>query len=564
MKNKYLVNILIFLKNNLIKVITLLLILITLIYELFYCNGQIFYGEKYNFSLCRIILYIAFIIIFVIFKNKFLDNIASSFENKLKKIIIIIYMFSLILAIPICVLIGIKTTLVVMAVCMISVLMSGIFILLVSEDLIKNTILIGFTFGLIFCITTNFNHALDERRHFMTSFNISFGNFDYEENYITDEAVLKIEQLQKFNVANKLFSIKYEPNITNEIVLDTPSAPADYSFIIYIPSAIGILLARILKASLLDMYILGRVFNLIAYIILSCIILKSLPFKENVFFIVINMPLIILLAASYSIDGMCVVLVLLFIAYCLKLYEQKDNIKMRQIIMLMILGGLMLAAKSMGYVGVGLLIFILPILKIIKDNKKYIPILAIIVIIFCTILVSLILNTQIGSDDRGANTNSGGQVQNILSNPFSLIKVYKNHILNSILDISWYMQLNPAVYFYDIYKIVFLFIIALLVLTSINDDSKIFKIKEKIIFIISFLVVYFVTSLALYIGFTQVGAENIAGYQTRYIIPILPLLLMCCSNNTIKVKIKGNEKILVSIILGIIIMVDIIGLIVVK
>ena len=551
-------------KNNLKKISSVLYFVVILIYELFYCNGQIFNGGNYNFSLCRAILYILFFVMIFIFSNKFLENIENSFENRLKKIAIIIYIFGIILAIPICIIIGIKTTLAVMAVCLISVLMSGIFILLVSEDLIKNTVLIGITFGLIFCITTNFNHALDERRHFMTAFNISFGNFDYEKNYITDETVLKIEQLQKFNSAIELFSVEYEPNITNEIVLDTPSSPADYSFIIYIPAALGILVARILNASVLDMYIIGRIFNLTVYIALSCLILKILPFKKNIFYVVLNMPLIILLAASYSIDGMCVVLVLLFVAYCLKLYEQKDNIKMRQIIMLMILGGLMLTAKSMGYVGVGFIIFILPILKIIKDNKKYIPILAIIVIIFCTILVSLILNTQIGSDDRVANTNSGGQIKNILNNPFLLISVYKNHILSTILDISWYIQLNPAVYFYETYKIVFSVMMLLLILVSINDDSKTFTIKEKIIFMISFLAVYFVTSLALYIGFTEVGANNIGGYQTRYIIPVLPILLMCFSNNTIKVKIKGNEKILISIILGIITMVDIIGLIIVK
>lgn len=561
MKNKYLDNILIFLKKYVIKIITLLVILIIFTYELFYCNEQIFKGNNYNFSLCRIIFYILFLLILYIFKNNFIKNIEYSFENKMKKILTIIYIIGIIFAIPITILIGIKITLATMAVCLIAVFITGIYIILVSEDLIKNTILIGITFGLFFCITTNFNHAFDERRHFMTAFNVSFGNFDYEKNYITDETVLKIEQLQKFNLATKLFSIQYEPDITNELVLDMSSAPANYSFILYIPSAMGILIARILKASLLDMYILGRVFNLITYIIISCLVLKILPFKKNIFFVVLNLPLAVLLAASYSIDGMCIVFVLLFVSYCLKLYEQKKKINIKQLIILLLLAGLMLSAKSMAYIGVGIIIFILPIIKIIKDNKKYIPILFTIFVIFCIILISLILNTNISTDERVENTNSDKQIQHILNNPTLLINVYKNHALHSILDISWYVQLNPAVYFYEINKIVFLFMMILSILVSINDDSKIFKIKEKIIFIISFLVVYFVTSLALYIGYTEVGAKNIAGYQTRYIIPILPLLLMCFSNNTVKVNIKNNKEIFISIILGVIIVIDVMGLI---
>ena len=52
------------------------------------------------------------------------------------------------------------------------------------------------------------------------------------------------------------------------------------------------------------------------------------------------------------------------------------------------------------------------------------------------------------------------------------------------------------------------------------------------------------------------------GYQARYIIPILPLLLVILNNKFIKVKINCNVKNLISVTLGLFTIVDILGLII--
>jgi len=66
------------------------------------------------------------------------------------------------------------------------------------------------------------------------------------------------------------------------------------------------------------------------------------------------------------------------------------------------------------------------------------------------------------------------------------------------------------------------------------------------------------TSMVLYITFTKVGALYIDGYQTRYILPILPLVLFCISNNKVINKNKENRNINIAIITGIFILLGLI------
>ena len=64
-------------------------------------------------------------------------------------------------------------------------------------------------------------------------------------------------------------------------------------------------------------------------------------------------------------------------------------------------------------------------------------------------------------------------------------------------------------------------------------------------------------SMVLYLSFTQVGKLSIDGYQTRYILPILSLLLFSVSNNKVKAIKSKNRTMNISIISSAFIMVDI-------
>ena len=180
--------------GKILKVITWVLYTLTiLIYELLYCNSNfvknLFDGNivEFNFSIARTVFYIIFLVLLYKFNKCFLENAIKSLENKIKRICIYSYVPIFIIAILLVfIFINNKYGLVATGACLIALIEIMLFLIYISDDLIKNVLIIVFTIGFVFSIATPFNHALDEKKHFMTSFNISFGNFDYEKNYITD------------------------------------------------------------------------------------------------------------------------------------------------------------------------------------------------------------------------------------------------------------------------------------------------------------------------------------------------------------------------------------------
>lgn len=296
-----------------------------------------------------------------------------------------------------------------------------------------------------------------------------------------------------------------------------------------------------------------------AYTILIIAIFRILPFKKNVFFAVYMTPMLILLAGSYSIDGMCVCLVGLFIAYCLKLYKSEQEIGTKQIIILAVLFALSLLAKAMSYAFICVLLLMLPVTKIIKQNKKTMSIVVVAMIAIVLLLAKTILfdtGSDSITDPRNANTDAKGQIEFMINNPVSDVEIVITHTVNTLLNFEWLRYINPIEFFGKASKLLALQL-AFILYVAISDNSIKFKVKEKTILVIAFFATFLTGSLMLYIGFTPVGKIGIDGYQTRYIFPILPLLLMIVNNNNQETDENNREKI--SIILVIFMIIELIG-----
>ena len=112
------------------------------------------------------------------------------------------------------------------------------------------------------------------------------------------------------------------------------------------------------------------------------IIFKLLKFKQDIFYCSYLLPIAIILGASYSIDALTIGIIGIFIAYVLKLnMENKGTITFRQFLILLGLMVLCLLCKNGAYFGIFTLIFLLPIMKSIKKDKK----------ILCTVIIIIIL-----------------------------------------------------------------------------------------------------------------------------------------------------------------------------
>lgn len=561
-------------KKTILILTFVLYILAMMTFEIAYCNAENL-GDfilrtseiKYNFSLCRIVIYIIFLIVLYLTRNIFIEDALKSYENKYKRVMTYIY-FPIILIITIIALFIIKFNPISfiirgMSIGIITLFMVGIALLYISNNAVKNIIVINLSVGFVFAITTEFNNTVDEKKHFMSAFNMSFGNFNYIEEPITDTEINKLNHLTKFTHIDEFLNKKYSPNITTEVDMnDIPSTPAGNNPVLYSFAALGIFVARIIGGSIIDLYIMGRIFNLIFFTILSCIAIKLIPYKKNIFMTIFLMPMTILFAASYSADGFCIGIIAILIAYCLKLKEQKRAINIKEFAILVVLFGLTLLAKSMSYVLVGIILLMLPIKETLKKYKKYMPIIITIVVIVCLIIGGLILyiaTTKLTADNRAVGTVSiSGQVLNLIENPLLAIKVILFHIKNTFLNFDWYVMLHDKVFFTENAKHVMLPMLIFILYVALTEDDYNFAIKDKIISLISFFGVYLMTSMVFYVAFTEVGGTYIAGYQTRYILPILPLALFTISNKKTLSQNDKNRTMNIAMVMGVFIVIGII------
>ena len=528
-----------------------------LFFEVFYCNAAwvrgIISGDSFSyiFSVCRLVIYVLMVIGAVVFvkKTNFWDK-GTYFNNNVKKALIAFYLLLAIItlivglaAIPHFVLHIRK-----ISVLMIAVLMFGIFLVNASNDVVKNTGLILMAFGLVFTIATDFNHAIDEKKHFMTAYNVSFLNFDYSDHPVTDKRIDKLPQLSDIDTIDGFLEESYIADVTNDVNMeDTPSTPAGYNIIFYIPSALGITFARVIGGSIIDIYILGRVFNLLMYVLLVCFAIKITPYKKNIFAVVAAIPFMLLLGATYSIDGYCIGLAYVFIAYCFKLKKEVKIIKLKQFMILSILFILLILAKNFAYVFVGLLIFTLPIKRTLKEYKKYWPVIAAVVgvmIVLAVIIFGTIVSKELNvvPDNRTSGNDAGAQLSYIFSHPVHDIKLAIFHIRDTLMNFNWFTGMFATTFFSKNSIFLMLPLMLFILYVAVTEDDYNFKIRAKILFVVCFMLVYGMTSVALYLSFTKVGALNVAGYQTRYIAPILPLLLFCLSSDKLKTVSNKNQN----------------------
>ena len=80
-------------RRNLTIYTVAILIFVSIVFELGYCNTNLIVSIRnkeeilYNFSICRIIAYTLIILLYLVYKNKFIDIALETMENKYKNIL---------------------------------------------------------------------------------------------------------------------------------------------------------------------------------------------------------------------------------------------------------------------------------------------------------------------------------------------------------------------------------------------------------------------------------------------------------------------------------------------
>ena len=305
----------------------------------------------------------------------------------------------------------------------------------------------------------------------------------------------------------------------------------------YLPSAILLFLLKLIGVSPLVMSIAGRFLSLIVMLIMYYLAIKNVPILKRLFMVICLLP-IVLHQAVINQDYLTNATVILLIAMVLKYRYKQIRIGIEEMSILSVLG-IMLACCKFGYFVFLGVIFLIPC-RLFKTKK--VAVLFKLAFIIIPIMVSFIGNVAI----TAAEDTTHYSISYSLSNPVNTIKVFaKTFWQRAELDLfrgqfdgfgvstKWNNGFISSVLY---------FIYILYFLSSEKQDVEKKKKKTRIVlFVIAFLLIGVVYS-AMYLNWTNIGADTIDGLQPRYFTPAILCLALAFSNSIIKIDVKNKEK----------------------
>lgn len=317
----------------------------------------------------------------------------------------------------------------------------------------------------------------------------------------------------------------------------------------YLPQALGITLARLLGVNCVILAFLGRFFNLLFFTGMVYGAMKVLPFGKMVVCGVSILPMSLHLAASYSYDAFIMGMCFFFGSYCLYLAFAKPAVQKRDIAVLALLAAAFGPCKMVYAVMLGFAFFI-PVKKF-GGWKGWGISAAVVAAAFLAAMV-LVNRTTISDYAVGADNyvswagEEGFSIPYILHNP----QVYVRMIYETLIHQGdeWTLSmlgeslgnLDPVL---SVPFFVLAFMAACLALLGIRRAGEALYLSGWQKAWMIFLAVSCLGGLmtAMMVGWTPLSSRVIEGVQGRYLLPVLPFVVMTMKNDRV-VRTAGSDE----------------------
>lgn len=298
----------------------------------------------------------------------------------------------------------------------------------------------------------------------------------------------------------------------------------------HLPPAFGLRLGRALGLSPAGDLYLARVCNLLVSVALVSLAIRLIPFGKIVLLVIGLLPMTLQQFASLSYDGMHIALCFLFTAAVLKLSGAPDEpAAPKALAWLLLLGALAFNVK-LGYVGLALLVFLLPFGKFRTRREYWVftaGFVAVQALCFVAIRSAFAPAGGGGSSSVRPDVDAAAQIAHVLAAPLDFLVV-----LYDTLSIGFRFYLETFLYkpgwlTHSLPPWLYLFLLAGMFLLLRNEDEAVdLTVRQRFVLLFVFLVNFGVVFLALYVGWTAVGQKTIEGVQGRYLLGIAPLLVL--------------------------------------
>jgi uncharacterized membrane protein len=429
-------------------------------------------------------------------------------------------------------------------------------------------------FGLILVFLTPPLQSPDEQAHFYQTY--AFANLDFvAQEYTIDSKVHYGSELPKsvyeassvfLSVAgdpkakfNKAIYKEYifqdlNPKETDHLGSGTVNTP-----LVYLPQSTGINIGKLFNASPLVMIWLGRIMNLLAWLLLVYFAIKMFPVAKWALVVFALNPVSVFLSATLTADVVNVGLAFLFTSLVFAAALSKKVLTKKQLLIIgLVLIGLALT-KTVNILFVGLLLAIPwrrygSIKKLIIFTAAVALIAGVITLLWSGV-TSDAVQASIQAQRPGMGVDSSGQLSWILHHPFDYVKIllqnyvivqpgyYGDAVLQTLFGgFGW---LDTSIPFWTIGLYVLVLYTALLY--QMGRGGSLVR-YQRLIFLGLFVVLAGASITALYLIYTPIGQKVVDGVQGRYFIPATLLLFTLFTAR--KKVLQISEKHLVLIIGG--------------
>ena len=366
----------------------------------------------------------------------------------------------------------------------------------------------------------------------ITEFNQEYGNFDVVFSRHT-AAYLFADDTDK-----DIFTKKVDFDDRSLAIISTA---AGYFPIAHLPQAVGIAIGRLIYPSIGVMYLSGRLFNLIFYVLVIFLIIKKARRAKWAYAVIALFPMLICHAASFSADPIAAVGIFGLFMVIHNLFTQKETMSKKDMAWLAIFALVATFIRPTNIVLLLPLLF-LPQKLFIKNRLKKIPFSinkwATVISIGITVLIIVVAWQYIAAKISAPSTQPGvdamAQIKEIIANPFHYMGamfrtffpynpesgsfVFFRYIYESPGAITWlYIPLPGTVLVIQYITLLFAFLYG-----KRNDTAS---GKEAAVSVATYVAISLATASALYIMWSRVGASAVDGLQDRYFSPMFIILV---------------------------------------
>lgn len=416
-------------------------------------------------------------------------------------------------------------------------------------------------FGVLFAVLLPPMQGPDEDVHWIRSYYLGVGNIGYKpelgdipesvQNYLSTVNAKDIP----FHYGNKVnkqffFDAMDMPLAKDNVqVLSDGGRTKTYLTYAYLPQSIGIAIGNLLDLSPYWILLLGRLTNLMVWIIICSLALHIMPIRKELFLLILLLPMNIHQAANLSPDVVLNASSYMLLAYIFYLKFKKEYVLLRDI-GIIIICGIGIVGVKFPYIILMLLIWIIPGRKFCINQNHSTMLQTVVKFLYLCMCISVsviffVLNQKflVEYDTMVSTGETLGIIQVLLDTLMNLGTYLKIMMATLVHNMEFYMQSMIGVFGWldaPMPDFVILYIVLTMVILSSIPDSKEYKLSCMDRGIMMVIAVGFVQMLILvgiqWSGKNWTEIRQVSGIQGRYFLPFFLMIALIFSNNFISYK----------------------------